>query len=91
MSARNYDTLANLELATVQQRYRSLIFVYNLPLMGFASCDFAEKTGVTVWHWEMHVESDGEYGAKLTAVKVHKTSFYLKRGDSRFTAIDGHS
>ena len=67
MSASNNDALANLELATVQQRYRELIFPDDLPLMGLTARNIAEKAGITFWHWEMHVDSYREIGAKLTS------------------------
>ena len=77
MSARYYDTLANLELATVQQRYRQLVFVDNLPLMGLTVRNLAEKAGIAYWHWERHVDSYLEFGAKQTAAMRHQRIFSL--------------
>lgn len=56
MTARNYDALADLELATIQQGYGQLALFDDLPLMTIAAGDLAEETRIALGHRKVHVD-----------------------------------
>ena len=82
MTAQNNDTLPYLKLATVQQSQCQFVILDDLPLISVAVGDFAEKAGIALRHWKMHVDpqSDAEMREFRLRVSSGPSQSYQLKG-----------